>query len=118
MVENMQDNIDLLIDILLDQTAREDEREDAAAYLGDYIDEKALNALIKISSNPNENPMVLDTSGESIGIILVSRNELKTSVIEALAPLARRRLIDYISGHKPEWLKSIKLSDSNQDITS
>ncbi len=103
----MRDNIDLLIEILFDPTACEDERDDAAVYLGEYNDNRALDALIKICSNQLENPMILDTSGESIGIILSRSNQFQKKIIDKLVPLAKRRAIDYLEAHKPEWLGQI-----------
>jgi len=99
-----QDRIDLLIKTLFDDTAREDERHDAAMYIGHFDDDRALKALSKIASNPNEEEIILDACGESIARILVMRNSDKKDVIKALAPLAKETAIAFIRNHRPEWL--------------
>ncbi len=53
------DIVEALIEILFDPTAREDERDDAASYLGDYDDDRALNALVSVASLPDENQLLL-----------------------------------------------------------
>ncbi len=71
----MLDKVDLLISLSFDHTAREDERHDATMDIGNYTDVHALNALIKIASNPNENQFILDACGESIAQIWVKHNQ-------------------------------------------
>jgi HEAT repeat protein len=100
----MTDQVDLLIDILFDNTAREDERDDAAMDLGRYDDDKALNALLLIASNLNENDTVLDSSGESIAKILTRRKELNKDIFENLHPIAKRAAYSFIKEVKPEWI--------------
>ncbi|MBA3958486.1 MAG: hypothetical protein H0X51_08885 [Parachlamydiaceae bacterium] len=100
----MIDRVDLLIEILLDKTAREDERHEAAMDIGKYDDDRALAGLLKTASNPNEDTIILDACGESIGQIVVKRrNEFRKEDIEKLAPLARDIAEEYIYGHRPEW---------------
>ena len=70
----MKDQVQLLIDVLLDKTAREDERGDAAIDLRTHKDIRALNALIKIASDPDEDDVIVDNCAESIGEICVSMN--------------------------------------------
>ena len=69
--DKMPDRIDLLIETLFDKSAREDERDDAAMDLGSYNDDRALNALTQIGSNPKDDYMILDSCGESIAEIML-----------------------------------------------
>ncbi|NNM43553.1 MAG: hypothetical protein HKM07_04355, partial [Chlamydiae bacterium] len=52
------DRIGLLVEILIDINARVDERDDAAMYLGEYDDDRALNALLSIVLDPNAEPFI------------------------------------------------------------
>ena len=62
----MKDQVQLLIDVLLDKTAREDERGDAAIDLRVHKDVRALDALTKIASDPNEDDVIIDNCAESL----------------------------------------------------
>ena len=100
----MTDRVDLLIAILLDRTAREDERHDAAMDIGAYNDDRALNILTRLGSDPSEDNLILDACGESLAEILVVRNEFRREVIEGLTPIAKKMAYAYIKDAKPEWL--------------
>ncbi len=99
----MPDRVDLLVDILFDNTAREDERHDAAMDLGSFNDNRALNALVIIASNPNEDNIILDACGESIAEILVKQNEFRKDIIDKLAPVARETAEAVIKTYRSEW---------------
>jgi hypothetical protein len=101
----MIDRVDGLISILFDNTAREDERHDAAMDIGKYDDDRALNALLQLASNPNEDDLILDACGESIAQILVKRNYFRKDMINSLAPTARELAEAYLKTRKPEWFK-------------
>ncbi len=101
----MSANIQGLIRVLLDPLAREDERHDAAMDLGDFSDDRALDALIIIGTNLSENAIILDAVGESIGEILVKRNKYNEKLINSLAPIAQKTAMAYIHSHKQEWVE-------------
>ena len=101
----MLDRVDLLINILCDQTAREDERHDAAMDLREFDDDRALNILLEVASNPTEENIILDACGESIAEIWVKRSYFDLNMYNKIEPIARRELYRYIKGHKPEWIK-------------
>lgn len=98
--------LDLLIEILVDHNAREDERHDAAMDIGSFIDDRALNVLLQIGSNPYEEVIIQDACGESIAKILVSRNELKKDLIDHLTPIAKKTAYAFIKENKPEWINA------------
>ncbi len=100
----MTDEVILLVNVLLDEAAREDERDDAAMDLGKFNDQRALTALLKVASNPNENEMILDSCGESIGNILVKREKQEMVVLDFLTPIAKDSAYFFIKGIHPEWL--------------
>ena len=101
----MSDKVEGLIDVLIDNTARPDERDDAAMDLGRFNDDRALNALLRVGSNPNEDEMILDSCGDSIGEILVKKGKYDPTFINNLAPVARSALYSFIKEARPEWLK-------------
>ncbi len=101
----MNDRVSLLIDILLDYSAREDERDDAAMALGLYDDNRALEALVKIASNPNSlDEGILDVCGESIGQILAKQTVYRKDIIDQLTSVAKDEALAIIKGKKPQWL--------------
>lgn len=100
--------IEDLIEILLDSTARIDERDDAAMNLAKYNDDRALEALIK-AANLEEDNTVLNSVGESIGEIWVTRNIFNNHVYRTL-PSSTRYGIYYVIRHdKPEWIQKYML---------
>lgn len=101
--------IDLLVAILLDVNGRVDERDDAAMYLGEYDDDKALNALLTVVLDPNAESFIKDVCGESIARIWVSRNYFDLDLYKKMDPVARRELHDYVVGTKPERVKKYRL---------
>jgi HEAT repeat protein len=73
--------------------------------LGQFNDDRALNALIQIASNPQEDWIILDACGESIGEILVKREEFQKEILDKLVPDVKDIAVGYIRRRKPEWLK-------------
>lgn len=104
----MRDIVDLLIAILVDKTAREDERHDAAMDIGAYNDDRALNVLTRLASDPREDSIILDACGESLAEILVARNEFKKDILEGLTPTAKRMACAYFRDTKPDWIKYLE----------
>lgn len=98
------DKIDQLVEILLDKKASIAERDDVAMDLGVFDDDLALKALISIATNLNEDDMIVDFCGESIGEIWVKRNKSDFKILKRFHPVAFRATRDYIKAKKPEWL--------------
>ena len=104
----MPDRIDLLINILLDDGARDDERDDAAMDLGQFNDERALNALMKVATDLElQNAFFIDVCGESIANILIKKEDenLFNSFAEQLTPLAKYAAQRFIKVAKPHWIR-------------
>lgn len=100
--KNMKDQAQLLIDVLLDKTAREDERDDAAMDLGEYKDLRALEALSKIASDPNEHDVLVDSSAESFAEISVGLNVFNENLFRKMVPFAQEITFGYIMAHNPK----------------
>lgn len=100
----MPDQVDLLIEILFDITAREDERHDAVMDIGNFDDNRALNALLQIAQNPKENNTILDACGESIAQIWATRDRFDIQFYKKFQPSVQDAIKSYIKKKKPEWL--------------
>jgi hypothetical protein len=100
----MMDNSQQLINILFDQSAREDERDDAAIDLRKYPSQKALDALIKITSNPNEDFFILDSSIESIGEIFIKLNYFDEESFRKMIPEAQKSVFNIIMTRNPKLI--------------
>jgi hypothetical protein len=98
-------NMELLINILCDKTAKEDERDDAAMDLGTFNDDRALNALLQVGSNNKENETILDSCGESIAQILITREEFREDILNQLSNPAKQAAFSFIKEVKPDWIK-------------
>lgn len=100
----MKDKVQLLINILLDKEGRDDERQDAAMYLGNHAVPKALDALITIASDPNEDDVLVDDCSQSIGEIFIALNHFDENSFNALIPFAQRMTFFRIMGTNPELI--------------
>lgn len=98
----LKNKMQLLIDILLDKTAREDERSDAAIDLRMYKDERALEALAKVASDPNEDDLIVDNCAESIGEISVEMNYFNEKSFRKMTAFAQKIVFGSIKSRKPE----------------
>src|ERR1700733_3313378 len=96
--------IDKLTEILLDQTATEAERDDAAMDLGKYDDDHALNTLLLVASNLEDEPFIMNSCGESIAEIWVRKNQFDTNAYRKMHPLAKEEIERYIKIRKPGWI--------------
>jgi hypothetical protein len=78
-----------LMAVLLDRSARADERDDAAMDLGTFDEPEALRALLQVGSDPNEDPDLLVSVGESIGEIWARQGAYDEAQLCSLLPAAR-----------------------------
>ena len=100
----MKDQTQSLIEILMDKTARDDERDDAAIDLRAYKDIRALNALVKIASDVDEDHVLLDNCADSIGELFVEMNFFDRMLFSQMIPFAKKRVFGIISSRKPELI--------------
>ncbi|MBF8262369.1 MAG: hypothetical protein HW387_34 [Parachlamydiales bacterium] len=101
----MKDRVQLLIDILFDLTAREDEREDAIMYLGESKDLRALTALLKIASDPNNDDLLVGDCAESIGELCVSMSCFEAESFKQMVPFAQKTVFRIIMARNPNLIK-------------
>ena len=78
-----------LVGVLLDRRARHDERGDAAMDLGAYDEPEALAALVEVASDPESDPDLLDSCGESIGEIWARTGTVDPAQLDRLRGEAR-----------------------------
>ena len=93
-----------LISVLLDKSAREDERHDAAMDLSLYPSDKVIEALYRIVVDTSEEDIILDSCGESLATIWISRNQIDKEKISELSKTSFLAAKQVIQGRKPEWL--------------
>ena len=101
--------IELLIEILLDPSASIAERDDAAMDLSDYNCDLALNTLVQVAKNINEDTIILNSCGESIASIWVKRGVFDEKTYYILSNTARFGVYNYIESENPEWVSFYKL---------
>ncbi len=83
------DKLTHLIKILHDKTALVCARDDAAMDLYIYDDKKAIDALCQTGSDPEEDWMILDSCGESLGEIWFRNNNFDQKAFDSLQPAAQ-----------------------------
>lgn len=103
------DKVEGLVEVLLDKTARIDERDDAAMDLGEYDDNRGLEALLSVVLDPNEEPIIMDVCGESIAWIWVKRNYFDYDLYNKMNTIAKGAVYNYIAVTKPEWIEKYQL---------
>ena len=105
----MKDRIDKLLKILFDDQASISERDDAAMILGGFSDARSVNALISKSKDLNENEIVLNSCGESLGEIWAKQNLFNENEYRTLSGTARYGAYSVIKFQKPEWIEQYQL---------
>ena len=107
----MKDRIDLLIELLFDQQASIAERDDAAVDLANFNDPRAISALLACASNKQENELVLNSCGESLGAIWVSQNDFNEQAYHNLSSTSRYGIYYVVDARRPEWVKKYNLDN-------
>jgi hypothetical protein len=109
----MKDRNKALIDILFDDSATVSERDDAAMQLVEFSDICTLNALIAKGKDLNEDEIVLNSIGESLGAIWVKENKFNEKIYRMLAGTTRYGVYVVIKSRKPEWIEQYELEKDN-----
>ena len=97
--------LNYFIQILLNKTASISERDDAAIDLGNFDSEEALDALLSVARDKEDDDSIMDVCGESIAQIWVRRNQIDIEAYKNLHPYAQHEAKMYIEMNKPEWSK-------------
>lgn len=103
--------IEKLIAILRDPGARVDERDDAAIYLAQYNQDEAIEALVKVGAIDNEDEIILETCGESLGHIWVKRNIFYSDLFNKLTKKAKAGVFFVLEHEKPDWIHQFSLEE-------
>ena len=94
-----------LISLLLDKTAEYGDRSDAAMDLEAYDDDEVETALGAIATDPNEDPDLIDQSGESLAGIWCRKGRLDETVLKTMQPAAYQVAIAIIEQRCPDLVK-------------
>jgi hypothetical protein len=105
----MKDRVDALIKLLFDNDASITERDEAATSLGEFPDIRVIKALLLKAKDLNEDGLVLNSCGESIGIIWAKQNFFDDRGYRALPRIVRYGIYVVIKSRKPEWIEQYQL---------
>lgn len=105
----MSDRIDALIRLLFDNDASITERDEAATDLGEFSDTRVINALLLKVRDLNEDQMVVNSCGESIGAIWAKQNIFSKEAYCTLPGTARYGIYAAIAYRKPKWIEHHQL---------
>jgi hypothetical protein len=94
----------LMVKILLDHHARPDERDDAASCLGQYRYPFVAEALASVASSPEEDVVLVETAGESLGEIWVAFGRVDREALRDLTLAARIEVEMVLRSQAPELL--------------
>ncbi|CCB91816.1 unknown protein [Waddlia chondrophila 2032/99] len=109
-MDNESERIKKLTKIILDPLAADHEKDDAAMDLEDYNDIEALEALIKVASDPSANDLfALPQYGETIGIYWIRNDDFKKNIFLSLKDEAQGGVLSSIMRLKPEWIERYRL---------
>jgi hypothetical protein len=109
----MKDRLNLLVKLLFDQGASVTEKDDAATYLSEFSDNQAVDALLSKGKDRAENQIILNSCGESLGIIWIKKNVFDESAYRSLSSTARYGVYVVIKSRKPEWIEKFKLENDD-----
>ncbi len=75
--------------------------------LGCFADEAALDALIKIATDPSEPEMVVVSAGESIAEIWLRMGQFDPEIFAKLVGPARSEAEGLLAIRRPAWLRAM-----------
>jgi hypothetical protein len=102
-----------LTELLFDTSASITERDDAATELGEISDVRSAASLISKAKDLNENELVLNSCGESLGMIWSKQNAFDEKAYRILSGTARYGVYVAIKSRKPEWIEQYQLEKDN-----
>lgn len=88
---------------LLDPGRDADARADAACLLAQYDEPEAEQALVRLGSDPEESPAVLESCGQSLALVWARRGRVDWAALRALDPRAFEAAADALRGLRREW---------------
>ena|SRR3990167_9227793 len=109
----MKNRVDALIKLLFDNNASITERDEAATSLAEFSDIRTITALLLKAKDLKENELVLNSCGESLGIIWIKQNFFDEEAYHSLSGIARYGIYIVIESKKPEWINKYHLDKDN-----
>lgn len=103
--------VELLIKLLFDNDASITERDEAAMDLGEFSDSRTIAALLSKAMDVKENELVLNSCGESLGIIWAKQNFFDEKAYHALPGIVRYGAYVVIKSRKSEWIEHYHLEE-------
>jgi len=107
------ENLVQVIKILKDTREEVGIRDDIAMDFERVDDQRALAALIEVGENADDDEMVLNSCGESIGHIWVRKGAVDLDVYRKLSKLAQLGVRITIGYAKPEWLPQLEAASAD-----
>ena len=104
-----EDRLELLIGIISDKSASITERDDAASDLADFCSDRAIRALALVGQDKKEDETVLNTCGESLGVIWTTKHFFDKNIFQTLSSTARHGAYFVIKSRKPDWINEYEL---------
>ena len=83
-------------------------RDDYAAYLIEYDEPEAEEALYLVASNPDESDDIAESCGEAVAEIWCRKGTLKVDALRKLRRAALVEAVGIISARRPEWLPLLR----------
>lgn len=100
----MKNNFNVLVDLLLDNDALLQDRDDAAMDLFEFDDDHVVQALLKVAKRENEDPVLLNSCGESLGSIWVKRDHFDKECYSTLTKTAKQGVNYTVKNDRPDWI--------------
>ena len=110
---NTIEQFQLLINILKDPQATITEKDDAVIYLYQHNNDRVVSALVELGQKMEEDEIVLNSCGESLGEIWVKRNKFYPDLYSFLLSTVRYGIFYVIKHDKPEWIEQYQLDQDN-----
>ena len=102
----MKENLNLWVKILKDKNEELAIRDDIAMDLSQYNYDFVLDALIQVSSDPEEDKILVSSAAESIAEIWVMRKTFDIETYNRLLKTAKNEILGFYKNIAPELLPS------------
>ena len=102
-----------LIECLLNKKADLGGRDDCAQELARFDDSAVIEALKLVACDESEDETILDSAGESLGLIWARQHEVDSTVFNALRPVARTTATQVLEELAPNLLLGLRRADQD-----
>lgn len=108
----MDRSVSSLVEILLDTDADWSDRHDAALNLAEFDEKPIEDALLQVAQNTEEDDTLVETCGESLGIIWSTRQAFDVVIYKSLSLPAKLEALAVIQNERPEWIHQHSLESN------